>query len=138
MSSAIWRGPILTIHQSYDVFLCRQEPFGSRNQAAPHLAVKSSKNPRFGGMSRHFKLLVWFRGPIYTYTLSQLLQLGILRSRCVAIATQPVLRLQIRLIVHPSLCNSVCMRPRTDRQTGRQTDARDHNTFCNVYNSHEM
>jgi len=57
------------------------------------------------------------------------------RSHYVAIVTQPVHRLQIRPIVHnyrgipyyfsklhPSPCNSVGMRPRTDRQTRRHTD----------------
>jgi len=32
----------------------------------------------------------------------------------------------------------VGMRPRTDRQTHRHTDARDHNTFLVVYDSREM
>jgi len=36
--------------------------------------------------------------------------------------------------LHPGLCNSVGMRPRTDRHT----DARDHNTFRVVYESREM
>jgi len=56
-------------------------------------------------------------------------------SRYVAIAMQPVHRLQIRPIVHnyghpyhspklhPGPCNSVGMRPPTDRQTRRQTMA---------------
>jgi len=65
----------------------------------------------------------------------------------VAIATQPVHRLQIRPTrghplplpkLHPGPCNSVGMRPRTDRHTDRHTDARDHNTFLVVYDSHEM
>ena len=30
------------------------------------------------------------------------------------------------------------MQPQTDRQTHRQTDARDHNTFRVVYDSREM
>jgi len=30
------------------------------------------------------------------------------------------------------------MRPRTDTQTERHTDARDHNTFLVVYDSREM
>ena len=34
--------------------------------------------------------------------------------------------------LHPGLCSSVGVRPRTD------TDARDHNTFCVVYDSHKM
>jgi len=32
----------------------------------------------------------------------------------------------------------VGVRPRTDRQTDRHTDARDHNTFCVVYDSRKM
>ena len=40
--------------------------------------------------------------------------------------------------LHPGPCNSVGMRPRTDRQTDRHTDARDHNTFRVVYDSREM
>jgi len=46
------------------------------------------------------------------------------------------------LKLHPGPCNSVGMRPRTDRQTDtetdRHTDARDHNTFRVVYDSREM
>jgi len=58
---------------------------------------------------------------------------NISRSRYVAIATQPVQRLQIRPILHnyrvqplplpklhPGPCSSVGMRPRTDRQTHRR------------------
>jgi len=37
--------------------------------------------------------------------------------------------------LHPGPCNSVGMRSRTDRQTDRLTDARDHNTFRVVYDS---
>jgi len=50
--------------------------------------------------------------------------------------------------LHPDLCSSVGVWPRTDthtdRQTDRQTDththtdARDHNTFCVVYGSRKM
>ena len=42
--------------------------------------------------------------------------------------------------LHPGPCNSVGMRPRTDRhtQTDRHTDERDHNTFLVVYDSREM
>jgi len=44
--------------------------------------------------------------------------------------------------LHPGLCNSVGMRPRTDTQTDtqtdRHTDARDYNTFLVVYDSREM
>jgi len=36
--------------------------------------------------------------------------------------------------LHPGPCNSVGMWPWTDRHT----DARDHNTFLVVYDSHEM
>jgi len=36
--------------------------------------------------------------------------------------------------LHPGPCSSVGMRPRTDRHT----DARDHNTFCVVYDSRKM
>jgi len=32
----------------------------------------------------------------------------------------------------------VGVRPRTDRHTDRHTDARDHNTFCVVYDSRKM
>jgi len=32
----------------------------------------------------------------------------------------------------------VGVRPRTDTQTDRHTDARDHNTFCVVYDSRKM
>ena len=73
---------------------------------------------------------------------------NISRSRYVAIATQPVCRLQIRPIVHnygpspttpPSYIRVsaivyACGRGRTDRHT----DARDHNTFRVVYDSREM
>ena len=40
--------------------------------------------------------------------------------------------------LHPGPCSSVGVRPRTDRQTDRHTDARDHNTFCVVYDSRKM
>jgi len=46
--------------------------------------------------------------------------------------------------LHPGPCNTVGMRPWTDRQidrhthTHRHTDARDHNTFLVVYDSREM
>jgi len=44
--------------------------------------------------------------------------------------------------LHPGLCSSVGMRPRTDRHTDRQTvrrtDARDYYTFRVVYDSREM
>jgi len=40
--------------------------------------------------------------------------------------------------LHLGPCNSVGMLPRTDRQTHRHTDARDHNTFRVVYDSREM
>jgi len=40
--------------------------------------------------------------------------------------------------LHPGLCSCVGVRPRTDRQTHRHTDARDHNTFCVVYASRKM
>ena len=40
--------------------------------------------------------------------------------------------------LHPDPCSSVGVRPRTDRQTERHTDARDHNTFCVVYDSRKM
>jgi len=54
------------------------------------------------------------------------------RSRYAAIATQPVHRLQIRPVVHKGVrhtippmgmspCNSLGMRPGTDRQSDRQT-----------------
>jgi len=36
--------------------------------------------------------------------------------------------------LHPGPCSSVGVRPRTDTHT----DARDHNTFCVVYNSRKM
>ena len=39
--------------------------------------------------------------------------------------------------LHPGLCSSVRVRPRTDRQTDRHTDACDHNTFCVVDDSHK-
>jgi len=38
--------------------------------------------------------------------------------------------------IHPGPCSSVGVRPRTDTQT--HTDARDHNTFCVVYDSRKM
>ena len=47
--------PILMIYTSYDVFLHRQVLFGSCNEAAPHLAVKSSKK-HFGGVNRYFQV----------------------------------------------------------------------------------
>jgi len=37
--------------------------------------------------------------------------------------------------LHPGPCSSMGVRPRTDRQTHRHTDAHDHNTFCVVYDS---
>jgi len=43
--------------------------------------------------------------------------------------------------LHPGPCNSVGMRrgqTQTDTQTHIQTDARDHNTFCVVYDSRKM
>jgi len=40
--------------------------------------------------------------------------------------------------LHPGPCSSVGVRPRTDTQTDRHTDARDHNTFCVVYDSRKM
>jgi len=42
--------------------------------------------------------------------------------------------------LHPGPCSSVGVRPRTHRQTDRHThtDARDHNTFCVVYDSRKM
>jgi len=51
--------------------------------------------------------------------------------------------------LHPGPCSSVGVWPRTDRQTDRHTDrhtesghahtdARDHNTFCVVYDSRKM
>jgi len=75
-------------------------------------------------------------------------------SHYVAIATQPVPRLQIRPILHNSGAASTMPpsyiwvravvwaygRGQTDRQTDRQTDteARDHTTFCVVYDSCKM
>ena len=38
--------------------------------------------------------------------------------------------------LHPDPCSSVGVRPRTDRQTDTQTDARDHYTFRVVYTTH--
>jgi len=40
--------------------------------------------------------------------------------------------------LHPVPCNSLGMRPRTDTQPDRHTDARDHNTFLVVFDSREM
>jgi len=40
--------------------------------------------------------------------------------------------------LHPGPCSSLGVRPRTDRHTDRHTDARDHNTFCVVYDSCKM
>jgi len=71
------------------------------------------------------------------------------RSRYVAIATQPVHRLQIRPIVHnygasPTIpqvtSGSVqqCGHLAAERQTQRHTDARDHYTFRVVYDLREM
>jgi len=40
--------------------------------------------------------------------------------------------------LHPGPCSSVGVRPRTDTQTHRHTDARDHNTFCVIYDSRKM
>jgi len=73
-------------------------------------------------------------------------------SRYVAIAMQPVPRLQIRPIVHnygaspttpPSYIRAraivqACGHGQTQRQTYRHTDARDHNTFHIVYDSRKM
>ena len=43
-------GPILTIYTSYQMFLHKEVTFGGRNQAAPHLGVKSLNNLNFGGV----------------------------------------------------------------------------------------
>jgi len=75
-------------------------------------------------------------------------------SRYVAIATQPVPRLQIRPIVHNQEAASTTppsyIRVRAvvwawglghahiDTQTHGHTDARDHNTFCVVYDSRKI
>ena len=69
----------------------------------------------------------------------------------VAIAMQPMHRLQIRPIVHkgtsPTTLPSyirvraivwACDRGQTHRHTHRHTDARDHSTFLVVYDSREM
>ena len=40
--------------------------------------------------------------------------------------------------LHPGPCSRVGVRLRTDRQTDMHTDARDHNTFCVIYDSHKM
>jgi len=40
--------------------------------------------------------------------------------------------------LHPGPCSSVDMRPWTDTDRQRDTDARDHNTFCIVYDSRKM
>ena len=40
--------------------------------------------------------------------------------------------------LHSGPFSSVGVRPRTNRETDRHTDARDHNTFCVVYNSRKM
>ena len=80
-----------------------------------------------------------------------------LHFHSVAIATQPVHRLQIRATdcsaqlgdipyhspkLHPGPCNSVDMRPRTDTQTDTHTDTQtrviDHNTFSVVYDLRKM
>jgi len=71
------------------------------------------------------------------------------RSRYVAIATQPVHRLQIRPIVHnegafpttpPSYIRvrAIVWACGADRQTDRHKDARDHNTFRVVYDLREI
>jgi len=40
--------------------------------------------------------------------------------------------------LHPGLCSSVSVRPRTDRHTHKHTNAHDHNTFCIVYDARKM
>ena len=40
--------------------------------------------------------------------------------------------------LHPGPCSSVDVRPRTDTDTHRHTDAADHNTFRVVHDSREM
>jgi len=41
--------------------------------------------------------------------------------------------------LHPGPCSSVGVWPRTDTHTdNRHSDARDHNTFCVVYDSRKM
>jgi len=39
---------ILTLNGSYDVFLQPLVPFGGRDEIAPHLGIKSPKNPILG------------------------------------------------------------------------------------------
>ena len=50
-------GPILTIYTSYDVFPCKDVPFGGSGSVdiPPHLGVKYPKNHNFGSMNRHFQ-----------------------------------------------------------------------------------
>ena len=40
--------------------------------------------------------------------------------------------------LHPGPCSSVSVWPRTETHTHRHTDARDHKTFCVVYDSRKM
>jgi len=40
--------------------------------------------------------------------------------------------------LHPGPCSSVGVRSRTHTHTHTHTDARDHNTFCVIYDSRKM
>ena len=47
-------GPILTTYASYDMFPCKDVPFGGCIDTASHLGGQFAHNPNFGGMNRHF------------------------------------------------------------------------------------
>ena len=48
-------GPIFTIHMSYDVFLCKEVPFGDWDKAAPHLRGVIPKTFVFWCVNRCFQ-----------------------------------------------------------------------------------
>jgi len=48
-------GRILTICTSYDVFPCKDVPFGGGDNISPHLGVKCPQNPNFGAVNKSFQ-----------------------------------------------------------------------------------
>jgi len=48
-------GPILMIYTSQDVLLCKEVPFGDRDETAPHLRGIITQHLHFGGVNRRFR-----------------------------------------------------------------------------------
>ena len=48
-------GLILTIYTFYDVFPCKDVPFGRSDDIPTHLEAQIPKNRNFGGVNRHFQ-----------------------------------------------------------------------------------